>query len=141
MKPILAAISVLFAGTVLAAPPAQFEGMDGNGDGRISAREHSAAAKKMFEAMDVNRDGKVTAAEMDAAQQKVTGKKPQKGAMSSAEKIKVVDKDGDGVLTADEHGEGAKAMFSKMDADRDDFLSRAEFDAGHAPLTRRASTK
>jgi hypothetical protein len=138
MKPLIAAIPVLIATAALAAPPAQFEGMDANRDGRISAREHAAAAKKMFQAMDANRDGKVTAAEMSAAQKKVTGKKAQPGAMSSADKIKVVDKDGDGILSADEHEEGAKAMFSKMDADRDDFLSRDEFNAGHVPLTKSA---
>ena len=39
--------------------------------------------------------------------------------MSAAEKIKVVDGNGDGVLTAAEHEAASKKMFQKMDANRD----------------------
>src|SRR5687768_4799471 len=41
--------------------------MDANGDGKVSATEHSDGAKKMFTKMDSNKDGRVTATEMDAA--------------------------------------------------------------------------
>ena len=111
--------------------------MDTNRDGRISAREHAAAAARMFRAMDANGDGRVTAAEMTAAQEKITGRKPSAQDLSSAEKIRVVDGDGDGVLTAKEHADASRAMFLTMDRDKDGSLSRAEFDAGHARLTRK----
>ena len=51
--------------------------------------------------------------------------------MSSGEKIKVVDQDGDGKLSAAEHAAGAESMFTKMDQDTDGFLTAAEIDAGH----------
>src|SRR5262245_27786700 len=86
----------------------RFESMDSNGDGKISPDEHAAAAARMFDKMDSNKDGKVTAAEMTAAHQKVTGKKPEKGEMTAAEKIKKFDTNADGVLTEDEHAAGAK---------------------------------
>ena len=111
-----------------------FKAMDTNGNGRLSAAEHARGAKKMFDTMDANKDGKVTAAEMDAAQEKVTGKKAGDNDMSSAEKIKVVDTDGDGILTADEHAAGSKAMFDRMDTDKDGFLSKEELAAGHAKM-------
>jgi Ca2+-binding EF-hand superfamily protein len=76
-------------------------------------------------------DGKVTAAEMTAAYQKVTGKKAKKSDMSSDDKIKAIGTNGDGILTADEHAAGSRAMFEKMDSDKDGSLSKAELEAGH----------
>jgi Ca2+-binding EF-hand superfamily protein len=108
--------------------------MDEDGDGRISAEEHAAGARRMFETMDANGNGKVTAAEMDAAHEKVTGRKARKGEPSAADKIAVIDADGDGTLSAREHADGARAMFQKMDADANGFLVEAELAAGHEKL-------
>jgi hypothetical protein len=110
---------------------ARFESMDTNDDGKVSPDEHAAAALRMFEKMDTNADGKVTAAEMTAAKQNLTGKKAERGEMTAAEKIKKVDTNGDGVLTADEHAEGARSMFDKMDTNHDSSLSKSEVKAGH----------
>ena len=110
------------------------EGMDTNGDGKISPEEHAAGAARMFEAMDANKDGKVTAAEMDAAHEKVTGQKAVKGELTAADKIKVIDADGDGVLTAEEHAAGSRKMFAMMDTDKDGFVSKQELAAGHAKM-------
>ena len=120
-------------------PPASFEAMDADRDGAISGREHHDAARMMFELMDRNGDGKVTAAEMDAAQERITGRKRAKGDMSSAQKIKAIDANGDGVLTAGEHETGSRAMFEKLDANKDGGITRAEWDAGHAALLKKAS--
>jgi Ca2+-binding EF-hand superfamily protein len=84
--------------------------------------------------MDANKNGTVTAEEMDAAHANVTGKKAANTDMSSAEKIKVVDTNGDGALTAEERATGSKKMFEKMDADKDGFVSQAELAAGHAKM-------
>jgi Ca2+-binding EF-hand superfamily protein len=111
-----------------------FAMMDANKDGKISAAEHAAGAKAMFEKMDVDKDGKVTAAEMEAGHHAVTGHAGKKSEMSAAEKIKTVDSDGDGVLTADEHAKASESMFAKMDADKDGFLSKQEVSAGHAAM-------
>ena len=121
-------------------PDARFESMDTNGDGKISPDEHAAAAALMFDKMDTNADGKVTAAEMTAAYQNMTGKKADKAALTAAEKIKVIDTNGDGVLTADEHATGAKAMFDKMDTNQDSTLSKAELKAGHQKYLNKTSS-
>ena len=116
---------------------AEFMTMDANKDGKISADEHATASKKMFDTMDANRDGKVTAAEMDAAHKRVTGKKAKKSDLSAADKIKVIDKDGDKILTAEEHAAGSRSMFEKMDTDKDGFLTKSEFAAGHASMLKK----
>ena len=124
-----------------------FQKMDTNGDGKISADEHAAGAKKMFEMMDTNKDGKVTAAEMTDHHDKMMalkGEKAEKAAkaekqgqgkeMSAGEKIKVIDTNNDGVLTAEEHAAGSRTMFDKMDTNRDGTLSKEEMRAGHSKM-------
>jgi Ca2+-binding EF-hand superfamily protein len=74
---------------------------------------------------------------MDAAHEKVAGKKATKADMSSAEKIKVVDTNRDGMLTAEEHAAGSKKMFDKMDTDKDGFVSKAELTACHAKMMKK----
>jgi Ca2+-binding EF-hand superfamily protein len=120
-----------------AKPGAEFMTMDADKDGKVSADEHATAAKKMFDTMDANRDGKVTATEMDAAHQRVTGKKAKKSDLSAADKIKVIDKDGDKILAAEEHATGSRSMFEKMDTDKDGFLTKSEFAAGHASMLKK----
>lgn len=53
------------------------------------------------------------------------------GDMSSAEKIKTMDTNGDGRLSAAEHEAGAREMFKKMDANKDGTVTAAEMDASH----------
>jgi Ca2+-binding EF-hand superfamily protein len=129
---------------------AEVKMMDTDGDGSISATEHAAGAKKMFEKMDADGDGIVTAKEMDAAHKDMPT--AQKGSTaesdtasasrldksnsmhhdkSAAAKIKMIDTDGDGTITAAEHEAGAKKMFEKMDKDHNGKLSAAEVQAGH----------
>jgi Ca2+-binding EF-hand superfamily protein len=105
-----------------------FKMMDANGDGKITRAEHATAAKQMFAQCDANQDGTVTAAEMDTAMASL-GEKPGKGDLSSAEKIKMIDKNGDGKLTAAEHNAGSEEMFGKMDTNSDGVLSKDECDA------------
>jgi Ca2+-binding EF-hand superfamily protein len=124
----------------------EFHMMDSNGDGKISADEHAAGAKMMFDKMDTDKDGKVTAAEMDTAHErmaKMMGKEHKAGHadMTSADKIKAMDTNHDGVLSAEEHAAGAKMMFDKMDTDKDGYLSKSEMEAGHARLMSKMSQK
>ena len=129
----------LGAGPKAAKPDAEFTAMDTNKDGKVSAEEHAAASKNMFDMMDPNSDGKVTAAEMTAAHPRITGTKTKKSDMSAADKIKVIDADSDGILTAEEHAAGSRAMFEKMDTDKDGSLTKDEIAAGHAQMMKEPS--
>ena len=109
---------------------AKFKAMDTDGDGRVSRAEHAAGARAMFEAMDTNHDGVVTADEMTAYKNS-KGEANRASEMSSSDKIKAVDEDGDGKLTAAEHEAKSTDMFTKMDTDGDGYLSLSEMTAGH----------
>lgn len=141
LKSLVLAGSVVFPAAAFAGGgdkhAADWKQMDADGDGKISPAEHDAAAKKMFEVMDANKDAKVTADEMTAAHAKVTGKKAKAGDMTAADKIKEIDQDGDGALTADEHAAGAKKMFTAMDTDKDGFVTKTELEAGHAKMMKK----
>ena len=112
--------------------------MDANKDGKITAEEHVAASARMFTAMDANKDGKVTAKEMEEAHQKVTGRKIDPAELSAEEKIKAVDMDNDGMLTAAEHAAGSQLLFSTMDANKDGSVSKAELEEGRKLLKKLA---
>lgn len=104
-----------------------FKIMDANRDGKVSRAEHAMAAKQMFTQCDANNDGIVTVAEMDAAMA-AKGEKPAKNDKTSAEKIQMIDQNGDGQLTAAEHEAGTEKMFGLMDKNGDGSLSKAECD-------------
>jgi hypothetical protein len=105
--------------------------MDTDKDGRISKAEHAMGAKKMFQKIDADYDGRVTANEMNAAHKDMPSAHSSKPMKSSADKIKAIDTDGDGAISAEEHEKGSQKMFSKMDKDEDGNLSQAEIQAGH----------
>lgn len=123
------------AGETKSAP--MMELMDADRDGKVTAEEHTAGAKKMFEMMDADHDGLVTAQEMTAAQEKFHASTPPKDALSSEEKIAAVDADRDGKVSLAEHDEASLFMFEKMDANRDGFLAQREITAGHAQVGKR----
>jgi hypothetical protein len=50
------------------------------------------------------------------------------------DQLSMMDKNGDGKVTATEHTDGAKMMFTKMDSDKDGQVTAAEMDAGHASM-------
>jgi Ca2+-binding EF-hand superfamily protein len=135
---------------------AEMKMMDTDQDGSISATEHATGAKKMFDKMDADSDGIVTAQEMGAAHKDMptahsehsetassrqseprtsdatrTSDASGKPVKSASAKIKAIDTDGDGAITAAEHEAGSKKMFGKMDKDSNGRLTAAEIEAGH----------
>ncbi|HJW45913.1 MAG TPA: hypothetical protein VJ484_05435 [Lysobacter sp.] len=48
-----------------------------------------------------------------------------------ADKFKAMDTNGDGMISANEHASGVRAMFDRMDANRDGNVTTAEMDASH----------
>jgi len=133
-KTLFIAILAMTCGAALAHGPGKgdkFKMMDTDGNGSISSAEHAAGVTKMFTEMDADKDGFVSATEMDA-RHAAKGDKAMK--MSSADKIKSMDTDGDGKLSAAEHDAGAAKMFTDMDGDKDGSLSKAEMGKAHGEM-------
>lgn len=128
-------------------------GLDADGDGRISAQEHAAAATARFTRMDVDRDGQLTPSEM--ASHRATMRVAPRGAAGAMRKgagmmmpgmaapgmhapgtgmqmkMQMYDSNSDGVITAGEHAAAAKAAFDRIDASRDGRITAAEWAASH----------
>lgn len=101
---------------------ARFTTLDDDDDGRIDFGEYAASATGKFVTMDIDGNGLVTPAEMDA--RRVALGRMSK--VSSADVIKPVDSDGDGMLAQWENEAIARREFDALDGDHDGYISRAE---------------
>jgi Ca2+-binding EF-hand superfamily protein len=145
--------------------PAMMGMIDSDGDGSVSAQEHAAAAKARFERLDADRNGRITQAEWSATHHEIPGGegmprgpgaagagRPGMGAgmgmgtmgmgpwRSSADWLGRMDRDGDGRISAAEHGVGTQALFEEADTDNDGNLSAAEMAAHRALMMRRGQS-
>ena len=114
--------------------PERFKQLDKDGDGKVSKAEFPGAAP-LFDRFDLDKDGQISPAEVD----KFREANPQ-AAMSlpgpfAPERLKAMDKDGDGKISRAEFT-GPAPAFDRADADKDGFVTAAEiakFRAGFAP--------
>ena len=135
----------------LLALPAAFAGdagkkldkLDTNDDGQVSRAEHAAGAQAMFAKLDVNGDGVVTESEVEAKKDMRPEEKnrdEQKDHISrdekkhTDEKFKLMDRNNDGRITAEENTAVASAMFDAADTNRDGQLSKGELEAAHQAM-------
>jgi Ca2+-binding EF-hand superfamily protein len=152
--------SVLVAGTValpqmvLAAPKAvaqtaedkaalvqaEFNKLDLNKDGKVSATEYIVSARMAFKSIDLNKDRSLSVDELRAAQLLESGaqtsKHTAKSDVASLTKVKLADSDHDGMLSEDEYVATARAQFDKMDKNKDGFLSLDELTLNMAALAK-----
>lgn len=127
---IAAPVPAAVADPAAARPLESFPGMDSDSDGFVTSAEHAKAAQTMFQMLDANKDGTVNVAEMDAVRTLLPDQAGIKAAAESSEKtLTALDSDSDGMLTLAEYVAGSNGMFAKMDANKDDRISRAEWDA------------
>lgn len=108
----------------------RFASLDRNRDGLVSADEYSADA--LFSLLDADRNYRVTAAELDA----VLGAQGD-GMPSAADRIRNLDRNGDGELNDEELRNAAEARFQWLDKNDDGKLDLSELKSGFGiPLGR-----
>jgi Ca2+-binding EF-hand superfamily protein len=110
-----AVLAVLFCCLPAFAGDEEFNKIDANNDGRISAQEYRAAVIKTFQRYDKNSDGFLTKDEL------------QMIAEIDAEKfIKEVDKNKDGKISQTEFIEAAEKRFKFLDKNGSGYVEKKE---------------
>jgi len=87
-----------------------FDEMDTNHDGFVSREEFLAYQKKRFEEFDTNHDGKIDAKEIASSPPLM-----ERNLKTAERMVKEWDKNGDGVVTADEFKDDAEDRFKRQD--------------------------
>ena len=124
IRPGLALAGVLLASGAVADEPLQ--AMDTNGDGVITAAEHESGARETFLRLDANHDGQITVDEVDAAHAQLGASGPSSQDMSTADRIRTIDVNADGAISAGEYEAAARSRFTQMDLNRDGKLAPEE---------------
>lgn len=102
--------------------------LDANNDTIIDKDEVPEAAQGAFARLlkmgDTNHDGRLEADEMRSLGQRMRMANPMAN-MSPAERVKQMDKNGDGKVSAEEFP-GPPPLFERIDADKDGFITKEE---------------
>jgi hypothetical protein len=98
-------------GAPMAPPrPTPFDEMDANHDGVVTREEYIAYQKKRFDEFDTNHDGKVDAKEIASSPPLM-----ERNLKTAERMVKEWDKNGDGVVSAEEFQAAAADRFARQD--------------------------
>jgi Ca2+-binding EF-hand superfamily protein len=105
-----------------------FDGLDTDGDGKLSQAELAAHREAMFAAADANGDGLLNQDEIAAHQSAMMAERMGQRAGRMLERHDV---NADGNLSLEEMGKNPAEMgFARLDADADGLISKEELQAG-----------
>lgn len=131
---LLAAAAVCL--TAVAAPASAHRGLrlfdraDANKDGSVTRAEFDAARDARFAGIDANKDGALEVSELRAWRRSWP-------ARFRDARFKALDSDADGKLGPEEYVARRKAIFARIDADKDGAVDKAEFDAAFEKVRER----
>ena len=122
----------LAAAAVIATPvAAQIEGLDADGDGRITRREYLDARTARFTQLDQDRDGLVSPADFPRARQS------QSLNTLAGRLVAHADLNRDGAVSQDELGLAGTPLFDRADSNGDGAVDQEEVARLRTMLTRR----
>ena len=113
--------------------PFDFDAVDANKDGKLSAEEMAAFQQARLAGMDADKDGFVTTGELQAF---FLARISERAEAMAKSRIERQDADKDGRLSLAELTTAPRAekIFARIDGDGDGAISRAEMDAAKAPM-------
>ena len=124
---VVALLASTFATPTSAQPPPtaadRFAILDTNHDGTVTRDEYTADA--LFSALDADHNARISAQELEA----VIGSQ-QDGMPSAADRIRTLDRNGDGGLDDEEMRNAAEARFQSLDRNQDSRLDLSELKSG-----------
>ncbi len=125
MRKIVLAVLLFFAVLFLTwhvyADPEAFDKADTNRDGYISKDEFKSHVESKFNEYDKNKDGKIDVEEFGA-----------KDNPDAYKEFRFMDRNSDGFISADEFYKAALQRRNDFDFNRDDKLSREEYNSNKA---------
>lgn len=113
-----------------------FDTVDADKDGKITQAEIDAFKVARFAEADTDKDGKLSPAEMVAMREKAEAARKLERATKMVARM---DRDGDGLVSADEMAQGPKmpSMIERLDTDGDGAVSKAEAEAAREKMAER----
>ena len=132
MAPHKRTILYLAATAAIAMPvAAQVEGLDADGDGKITRREYIDARNARFTQLDQDRDGRLTVEDFPRASQS------QSLNALAGRLVAHADLNQDGAVTQDELGLAGTPLFDRADSNGDGYVDQEEVARLRTMLTRR----
>lgn len=108
--------------------------LDKDGDGKVSKAEAPERMQEGFDRMDTNKDGFIDEAEVRQMMDRFREMRPggpggprgERDGGGLQERMKAMDKDGDGKVSLEEAPERMKQSFDRFDTNKDGFIDDAE---------------
>jgi Ca2+-binding EF-hand superfamily protein len=105
-----------------------FQRLDKNSDGKLAKDELTGPLAERLKRADGNQDGTITKEELLAAAARLRSSGTDSGTISADGVLRMLDKNQDGQLTADELPDGVAARLKAADSNRDGTITRAELE-------------
>lgn len=138
-------VAALTASAKNAGARDEFKAMDADGDGKVTRTEHLEFSRSLFKLSDANHDKRVSSTEWIAAAEAASkqGNNPveKMDPAATAAQLRMMDKNGDSVVSDQESDQFAASIFTRSDKNGDGVLTEKEYKAASKELKKATERK